>query len=356
MKHSISWSMSAVLLGAFAAAQGLGAKAPFERRLSTGLAVEGDAVRRVELRGRALEHGAVELRETALDGSGEMHVLWSGGVLAPAWRGDLSLARRESGASVIAGTMDGGAFRHVAVWRSFEGTSDASATMVFDAVRELRVNAPARSNAAPLRARDLHDPTVIESRGVLHLVGSARAAIRDGAPASEFVWTAPLPNEFARPAANELWDRGLDGRFVADGVDPRVVTSDAGVIVALRAAKTIPEQKGEAPVHFYRSTDLATWTLDETLSQGIVARSDYSIALDGRALWIATSAGEDGETLAVRRVDGAATEWREVARRDAEPASTTPSRGRLWLIPRSLGGGLDLVRFDARGELQRTEL
>lgn len=379
MKRLTSWSIAVVLLGGAAVAQLLGTPrevllrcAPLDRQLSTGFAWDRNAVQRIELRGRTLVGGApspeVELRILPLDpeSANPPRALWSGGMLVPAWFGSLSFVRSTPGACAAVGTRDGGAYRNLAVWWSSEGLDgdarqDSAPPMVFDSLRELRlIDTPGPDGHALLRARDLYDPSLIEWRDALHLVATAYGALRPDGPTHEFVWTAPLASELSHAAPElGLWERGVDGCVIAMGVDARVVRTAGEVIVALRTPTGLPEEWGDAPVQFYRSADLIRWKLDLKLSAGRTARSDYTIAIDGETLWIATSTDEHTSQIAVHRFDRTEKAWQEWTRKPANTDLPSPAsaRGRIWLLARgSGGGGFELLYVDPRGELSRSAL
>jgi hypothetical protein len=244
----------------------------------------------------------------------------------------------------------------VALW-STDARDDAPSAMSFDALRELRcARGASAEEPRTLRARDLYDPVLLESDDALHLVACAQGPMEADGPALEYVWSARLDLDRAGGAEQALWERGVDGRFLAEGVDPRAARVGDETIVALRVPANVQERKGEAPLHFYRSTDLATWTLDEALSGGLLVRGDYAFASAGGALWVATTVGEDGSAAAARRFDPSSGSWNREAELHLEPTRPELPRGRCWLVPRPAGSGLELLHLAPSGRVDRLAL
>lgn len=364
MSHLILCSIVVSLLAELATAQMTGAHpqlvpdfvvpkaAPFDRLLCRSVVWDGGTLQGIEMRGRTSGKGLssmeneLSMAEFAPYRESSKRTLWSGHVFAP-WRGDLSFARFARGKSVVVGTDNDGLLSGVAVWSTRGQGAD---TMSRDCIRELRCTGTPIGGEEPVRGRKLFDPSLIEWRGELCLVATGGGSIRADPPQyGYFVWASALTYESVREGG--FVRDGLDAQFVAEGVDPRVVTVGAEVVVALREEEFSEEFRGEAPVHFYRSSDLVHWSRDEALSSGVVASSDYAIAAHSGTIWLASSAGENADLLTVCRFDAQQAAWQAAAELDRRVG--TPRR-RMWLVPNPSDGSLELFQFDEKGEFRRT--
>ncbi len=325
--------------------------------LSAGVARMDDGLARFELR-RA--ERLVELSAASLDGElrpARSSVLWRGPWLAPATEASLSLARTDAGAWALASAIHGGATRFVHVW---SGTGDplAGAPVRFERVAGVLLPGEERE------IRDVFSPQPFARDGRLQLVGAGCA---DGS--RQLVWIAPL-EMVAAPEGEQrlpLWPR-LAGRAIGKGDDPRVALAGDDVLVAARWSERHVYPWGGAPVRFWRSADLVTWTVDEELSAGgATAAPAWDFAIDAAGVLrlatptdarVASRAPTTGERpgITVLAWDRDAQEWRADERVVPAETPVRSERDRVRLLPAPGASGIELVYTAPDGALRRRAL
>lgn len=153
------------------------------------------------------------------------------------------------------------------------------------------------SSAAPvMKLQDLSGPRLLAHDRRLWVIASAQYADQ---PFAGLTWIAKAEPE----------GQALNGQVIGDGVDPRIVRHGSGFVCAVRALRENQTLLDAAPVMFYRSDDLKTWTPMATTGL-TVALHDYDLTSVGGLLWIAGVSGDARPKNVLFNCDAATGAWK----------------------------------------------
>jgi hypothetical protein len=266
------------------------------------------------------------------------------------WRGpvgvlgsrDLSFVSDADAEWVVAGTVVGGATRHVVWWTG----GDAIGTPILPTFGRIgRVDLGDPSEGRYLN--DLFDAQVFRWRGEVYLAGSGLGSFGGRMTGDEVVWVARFTPLDGRRLA-------LSGSIVARGIDPRFVAEGDSVVVSIRAARNYPEAVAQAAVRFYRTVDMQRWTLDESMSSHILAAPNYSIAKTLRGIDLVTTSPGEQPRLRAHSFDAAHRTWSENAGLASQRVPVRSAKDRIWLVPSVDASPLEgIVYTSPEGEMKR---
>lgn len=279
-----------------------------------------------------------------------MAVLWRGPWGMPIATEPLLYASIASGRWALASGADTGGGRAVELWTGHAGVLSRSGAEPDGSVeRSIVVKVVLQNVVAEWAGRNavvwhLPSPQLFVWSDEIHVVGEGQSDRR--APKDDYmlIWMAPLAELVERPPPPAPGEKALrwapTARMVCDGVDPRIAVDEGEAILAVRAAFTLPAEEGEAPVRFYRSRDLTTWTPDLEIWQAVAARDNYAFCAVRGVLWLATTTGEGGTGLVLFRYDpsGRLRAWERRSRLEGWPIDPARDRvrspgDRIWFLP-----------------------
>jgi hypothetical protein len=191
--------------------------------------------------------------------------------------------------------------------------------------------------APAVKLQDLCCPRLLAHDGRTWVVASGLYADK---PFAGLTWIAEAKPE----------DRALNGLVIGDGVDPRVVRYGSGFVCAvktLRENQTLPDA---APIAFYRSDDLKTWTPMTTT--GLAATfHDYDLASVGGTLWIAGVTGGAEPKNVLFSHDAATGEWKS----QGQASGAAAKNAGVHLLPATAGGAKPVVVSHEASTLKKAE-
>lgn len=204
--------------------------------------------------------------------------------------------------------VHGGGDRYLSVWDVSSSLNGERRTLGSARVKSVQLGSQS-DPAAPAAevARDLAHPALLRRNGAHWLFADAWRSSTAGLIHTRAVVIARLAPELDSVATP-------NGRVIANGIDPRIVDLGDEVLLALRSPANAPQSWGDAPVRFYRSKDLVTWTEDRELGAGVSAKPAYSLAADADGVWLATWSGEGANArLNVQSRRGGGAAWQLVS-------------------------------------------
>jgi|GEM_PF-5470640 len=131
------------------------------------------------------------------------------------------------------------------------------------------------------RALDLCCPRIIEHKGQVHIIASARYGDHVGAGVT---WIAEA----------RVDNRAVHAQLIAEGVDPRIVRYGNGFVFAVRELKRHQTLRDAGPVRLYHTSDLQQWSLIDQTNDAPVLYN-YDLLSAGGRLWLAGVIVEDDE-------------------------------------------------------------
>jgi hypothetical protein len=177
------------------------------------------------------------------------------------------------------------------------------------------------SDAPVMRLQDLCCPRLLSHEGHVWVIASGLYADK---PFAGLTWVAKAEPD----------DGALNGLVIGDGVDPRIVRYGSGFVCAVRALRENQTLLDAAPVVFYRSDDLKTWTPMATTGLA-VAFHDYDLTSAGGTLWLAGVSGEAEAKDVLFSYDATAGAWKS----QGQTSGTTGKHSGVHLLPAAGGNG-----------------
>lgn len=287
----------------------------------------------------------------------QLEVIWEGALLqSPYGYSTLESARVGDDRAHVT-TMHGGAERYLTCWTSGHDLSGQYMVQPLMIDKRSLIDTGSESGANTIVVSDLFDPQVFAWDNTIKLAGVAGAynnsTLSTWAQAAnaqddpEFykgytVWIDDLPNAISADNSPEQTSTDASGHAVAPGLSPRFLASEGGVLLAVRAPVSFRESFGHAPVLFYRSEDLATWSLDDELSFAVDATDNYSIAWSHRGLSLVTTSAGEQACLELWRFDSDTGTWQPDVAIAGQQNAVDNRMERIWLFCTGEGAGADL--------------
>ena len=343
--------------------------------------------------GKQLALGLVSAETAASAGVPE--VIWQGkNLITPDGSYGLAHGRDSSGDAVFAMTAGGSSRKHIVYWwptdaeydgsriaAQFEGTRLdwpeilAEGAFALSASRRVRLSSGADIDRnGPITMWDAFDPQIFRWAGKAYLIGGSRAWTMDENP---WLRGADLPDDWACAEEHVTWviaiedqlavlttedgevqrpiimEQPFSGHAIAPGVSPRVAVAGNEVLLAVREPADLDELHGAAPVSVYRSSDLVNWVVDDQLSGVVRARENYSFAMVGSEMVIATTNSANEAALVVWRSDEGLETWQLDGSVSSQARRVRSHDCRVWAVPAEGGStGCEIVFEDPGGARQ----